>query len=364
MIRFFRNVRKRLLPESNFSRYLLYAIGEIILIVVGIMIALQLDNYNAQKKQEAEMEQMLSELRLELESNLIQSHRVLQQYKIKDRLIRLHLCNAISKEDINNQFAGHFYIGVNHLAFPPAREILDKILTNLENLPEALTSMKDELRNLDSNYDEITDNNNRLAEISRTEIDYRAKNISWLHKLWNWSPEKDPQLNELILEYIFENPRFKNQLGQYWNSMARNSVPDLIILRQAMIAYLESVSAYLSPNETFSYQAPEEFRFDLSEITGTYQVWSKAGAFNSDTLDMGKYILFEDNGRLFTYSTFDPAQQKNVEGDQKIEWVVLDSKSVISPTGWFMHLVHRDSTGISLEYAACNNRNLYFTKID
>ena len=64
--------------------------------------------------------------------------------------------------------------------------------------------MKGELRNLDSSYDEISDNNNRLAEISRTEIDYRAENISWLHKLWNWSPEKDPQLNELILEYIFQ----------------------------------------------------------------------------------------------------------------------------------------------------------------
>ena len=364
MIRFFRNVRKRLLPENNFSRYLLYAIGEIILIVVGIMIALQLDNYNAEKKQDAEMRQMLQEFRLELESNIFNSQRVLQQYKIKDSLIRLHLCNAIPKEAISNQFVGHFYIGVNQFLFPPDREILSKILLNLENLPEALAEMKFELRTLNNYYDEIEDNNIRLAEISRTEVDYRAKNISWIHKLWNWSPEKDPELNESILAYIFENPKYKNQLHQYWNSIARNSTPDLIGLRQNMIAHLETISAYLSPNETFSYQAPDEFRFDLTGITGTYQVWSKASAQSKDTLDLGKYILFEENGRLFTYSNFDPAQQKNVEGDQKIEWVVLDSKSVISPTGWFMHLVNRDSAGTALEYAGCNNRNLYFTKMD
>lgn len=46
MIKFFRRIRKKLLSENKFSKYILYAIGEIILVVIGILIALQIGNWN------------------------------------------------------------------------------------------------------------------------------------------------------------------------------------------------------------------------------------------------------------------------------------------------------------------------------
>lgn len=46
MIKFFRKIRKQLLTENRFSRYFVYAIGEIVLVVIGILIALQLNNWN------------------------------------------------------------------------------------------------------------------------------------------------------------------------------------------------------------------------------------------------------------------------------------------------------------------------------
>ena len=49
MLKFFRRIRQRLLSESKFSKYLLYAIGEILLVVVGILIALQINNWNEGK---------------------------------------------------------------------------------------------------------------------------------------------------------------------------------------------------------------------------------------------------------------------------------------------------------------------------
>ena len=52
MHRFFRTLRQRLLTENRFSKYLLYAIGEILLVVIGILIALQVDNWNEQRKSE------------------------------------------------------------------------------------------------------------------------------------------------------------------------------------------------------------------------------------------------------------------------------------------------------------------------
>jgi sensor domain CHASE-containing protein len=46
MIKIFRKVRQQLLAGNKFSQYMLYAIGEIILVVIGILIALQINNWN------------------------------------------------------------------------------------------------------------------------------------------------------------------------------------------------------------------------------------------------------------------------------------------------------------------------------
>ena len=51
MIKFFRKIRQQLLSENKFSKYLIYAIGEIILVVIGILIALSVNNWNESRKQ-------------------------------------------------------------------------------------------------------------------------------------------------------------------------------------------------------------------------------------------------------------------------------------------------------------------------
>ncbi len=50
MIKFFRRIRQQLLTENKFSKYLLYAIGEIILVVIGILIALQVNNWREEQQ--------------------------------------------------------------------------------------------------------------------------------------------------------------------------------------------------------------------------------------------------------------------------------------------------------------------------
>ncbi len=51
MIKLFRNIRQNLLAEGKTSRYLKYAIGEIILVVIGILIALSINNWNETRKE-------------------------------------------------------------------------------------------------------------------------------------------------------------------------------------------------------------------------------------------------------------------------------------------------------------------------
>lgn len=70
MIKFFRHIRQRLLSENKFSKYLLYAIGEIILVVIGILIALQINNTNEAKKERSREVNYLRNLKSDLISEI------------------------------------------------------------------------------------------------------------------------------------------------------------------------------------------------------------------------------------------------------------------------------------------------------
>jgi hypothetical protein len=66
MLRFFRQIRQRLLSDNQFGKYLLYAIGEILLVVIGILIAFQVDNWNELRKEQQIELSLLEELRSDL----------------------------------------------------------------------------------------------------------------------------------------------------------------------------------------------------------------------------------------------------------------------------------------------------------
>ena len=70
MIKFFRLIRQRLLVENRFSKYALYAIGEIVLVVIGILIALQINNWNEKRKERAVEVNFLKNLKADLVSEL------------------------------------------------------------------------------------------------------------------------------------------------------------------------------------------------------------------------------------------------------------------------------------------------------
>jgi hypothetical protein len=72
MIKLFRKIRQKMLTENKFSKYLLYAVGEIILVVIGILIALQINNWNQSNQNNKQEKQILTQLLEEYESNLNQ----------------------------------------------------------------------------------------------------------------------------------------------------------------------------------------------------------------------------------------------------------------------------------------------------
>lgn len=68
-----------MLTENKFSKYLIYAIGEIILVVIGILIALQINNWNENKKSISQAEKHLETMKLNLQYDILQAEMLLSE---------------------------------------------------------------------------------------------------------------------------------------------------------------------------------------------------------------------------------------------------------------------------------------------
>ena len=72
MIHFFRRIRQKLLTEGRLSKYLVYAIGEIALVMIGILLALQVNNWNEQRHEDKKEVQLLHAIKAALLSDIDQ----------------------------------------------------------------------------------------------------------------------------------------------------------------------------------------------------------------------------------------------------------------------------------------------------
>lgn len=72
MIKLFRKIRQNLLNEGKTTRYFKYAFGEIVLVVIGILIALQINNWNGQRKDRIKEQIVLKQLKEDFQADLIQ----------------------------------------------------------------------------------------------------------------------------------------------------------------------------------------------------------------------------------------------------------------------------------------------------
>lgn len=66
MLRFFRSIRKRLLNTGKFRSYLIYALGEILLVMIGILLALQVNNWNEGQKRKKLEHKMITQIQEEI----------------------------------------------------------------------------------------------------------------------------------------------------------------------------------------------------------------------------------------------------------------------------------------------------------
>lgn len=178
MISFFRKVRQKLLTENRVTRYLVYAIGEIFLVVIGILIALQINNANeaskARRSEQIVLKNLIQDLR---EDSLSFSENLTTLTKINNLHQALYEIGVKGIEsEIENPNLIRLLIYYNPIATKNDPFVADK-LSN-ESVRKEVNTYARYLKDLDVTYTEY-------AELLENRIRvYLADNKT--HQLSSW----------------------------------------------------------------------------------------------------------------------------------------------------------------------------------
>lgn len=136
MIKFFRRIRQKLITENRIRTYLVYALGEIVLVVIGILIALSINNWNEIRKNRHAEQELYKTLIRALESDL---EDVRSKYAIIDSaIIGQETFITQSLEEVKSRFTDEEFfkllwkIGYTSYSFVPNISIYNKISQNKE----------------------------------------------------------------------------------------------------------------------------------------------------------------------------------------------------------------------------------------
>lgn len=113
MFKFFRNIRKSLINEGKTTKYIKYAIGEIVLVVIGIMIALEINNWNTNRLENLEEKKILISVKKDL-GNTIREFQFLKDIRKKvisasKEIFTLSNSPVIDKLKLDSLLAFTFY---------------------------------------------------------------------------------------------------------------------------------------------------------------------------------------------------------------------------------------------------------------
>lgn len=131
MIQFFRHIRKRLLSENKFSKYILYAFGEIILVVIGILIALQINNWNENRKERILEHNLIEKIAINIKDDMNEYRKIVsaeenRRIKIDSFLLIIRNPLEFETKDLDNYYKPLWYFE----RFTPNKSALTNLLSS------------------------------------------------------------------------------------------------------------------------------------------------------------------------------------------------------------------------------------------
>ena len=251
MIKFFRKIRQKTLTENKFSKYLLYAMGEIVLVVIGILIALTINNNNEEGKTRIKELSYLTNIKSDLHLNLaeLKAYIVLREKSVSSAETILDIFE--NEKDIDpDEFNFH---NLNVQIWRPFNKNNNAYqeLINSGNLAIISNdSIKNLLVNSELNYKQIefTENHmrhdfeNYMYPIYFSVTDLKSDITNYTFQVSKGTQGTKTKLSKEKIELLLSNQTFKNGfvLANFNNSTLLLDYRKMILMTEKLMSSIDS----------------------------------------------------------------------------------------------------------------------------
>ena len=234
MIHLFRRIRQKLIESGSATKYLFYAMGEILLVVIGILIALQVNNWNENRKNVRQVNTILMGVQEDLINDILEAERVINWYAERDSIINRMITNQYSDEDYRDPDnfliyqAGLFWypVALNNSSY-------ETLTDNQEIIPQ---DYRDAVKRLNELYGQQSVMLNTGQDYLKEYIeDYR----NFLFEEYEWAIDyQQDRQTDAVIDYFQNSSYHRRKLARFdqLNNLMVNSLQNIIDI--ATIEYL------------------------------------------------------------------------------------------------------------------------------
>jgi hypothetical protein len=289
MLRFFRNLRRNNTGESDLRTYAWYAIGEIILVITGILIALQINNWNEQRKDREIVESILSGIKDDMLSDIREARAIIAWYDQREFVIADML-----DEEVDPEYEQFIYTaGMFWYPFVLNKDSFEALNANKDKVPIEYQELIKRLNSLYIQTDALLETRQKYIDEHLSQ--YRLHLVH--NEEWYINYSQDTYTDE-ITEYFLKSNFHKRQLLRFTdlsesmtsslNEVIRKSIYNYVVLHNLLTPY-EEYPSYLGLADL------ELSNQKLRGVEGTYfeEIYQTEIKLTPNLVDSEPYLLVD-----------------------------------------------------------------------
>ena len=223
------------MSENKTGKYFKYAIGEIILVVIGILIALQINNWNTNKANEKEAYNQLLEVQKEVLNNIVAFDETGAYYFQKLSDVRRVFSDTLTIEDYQKSRSLR-NIMTSSRTILTQNEAFKKLAENADNLPDQYKPLVVELKNL-YNHSRFERSFASLEELQNKYFEFVSEFSESMYR----------NEHDAVYQFMLTNKGYKNKLARYsWT--LDDLAPELVDKKYDAITIYNQMVALGFPN--------------------------------------------------------------------------------------------------------------------
>lgn len=209
-----------LLQLRKFYKYLLYAVGEIVLVVIGILIAVNINNHNERKKQRDTYNSILNTVRLDLVSDSVESSYYQEKFREREDLLDRALNGDFTRKQYDscpncaNIITSFAPFTIETKGFHMLENHVDDSRFGVDSLASSIVQFYGYF----IHYNDLI--GGYLKEDVASNLKHWKENYSWFHL-----ETREKIHNEAFMKYILESDDYKNRIYYQKTLYTSNFIP-------------------------------------------------------------------------------------------------------------------------------------------